>query len=53
MLTWCYGADRLGCLPPNPRSAVESVSDVPESHRLSGSSLNLQGPGSSFVSGRP
>lgn len=53
MLSWCHGAGRLGCVPPNPRPAVESVPDVPESHRLSRSSLNLQGSGSSFDSGRP
>lgn len=34
---------RLGCLPPNSRSVVESVSDVPRSLRISGSSLKPAG----------
>lgn len=34
---------RLGCLPPNSRSVVESVSDVPRSLRISGLSLKPTG----------
>lgn len=39
IVPWC----RLGYLPPYSRSIVESVSDVPNSHRVSCLSLKLSG----------